>query len=160
MNSHNISNSGIVWDEEAVYKSLAGPPNLWPREVTYSNIIEKIDPTLVDGGEWDKDSIMHYPFEAGMILKPEKYRTEPLEPAGGVPCSPLYASPSVYTVYITVHAVYGRRHPYLVSIHCTHCPFTECIHYPVYACTYTSVSIHTLSGFRCYSRTCVHFLYK
>jgi hypothetical protein len=78
-----------VWDEEAVYKSLAGPPNLWPREVTYSNIIEKIDPTLVDGGEWDKDSIMHYPFEAGMILKPEKYRTEPLEPAGGVPCSPI-----------------------------------------------------------------------
>jgi hypothetical protein len=27
---------------------------------------------------------MHYPFEAGMILVPEKYRSEPLVPAGGL----------------------------------------------------------------------------
>jgi hypothetical protein len=27
---------------------------------------------------------MHYPFQAGLILQPERYRTEPLRPAGGL----------------------------------------------------------------------------
>ena len=74
--------AGIVWNEEAVYADLAGPPNRWDRAQTYRNIIEKIE-DLVDGGAWDKDSIMHYPFKAGMILEPEQYQQQALEPSPG-----------------------------------------------------------------------------
>lgn len=81
---HQNPNAGIVWDEEKVYAALAQPPNSWPRDKTFWNIIRKIAPDTVQGSSWDPDSIMHYPFEAGLILKPEKYRTQPLVPAGGL----------------------------------------------------------------------------
>lgn len=84
---HQNRNSGIVWDEAAVYAALAQPPNNWDRDTTYRNIIAKLDPREVRGTKWDPDSVMEYPFEAGLILKPEKYRTEALTPAGGL--SPL-----------------------------------------------------------------------
>ena len=42
-------------------------PNSWPREKTFWNIIRKIPPDSVQGSSWDPDSIMHYPFEAGLI---------------------------------------------------------------------------------------------
>ena len=71
---HQNPNAGIVWDEEAVYTALAGPPNFWPRERTYHNIIRKITPDLVQGSSWDANSVMHYPFEAGLIEQPEEYR--------------------------------------------------------------------------------------
>lgn len=38
---HQNPNSGIEWNEEAVYADLAGPPNFWPREKTHWNIIRK-----------------------------------------------------------------------------------------------------------------------
>jgi hypothetical protein len=81
---HQNPFAGIVWDEPAVYEELAGPPNNWPKKTTYHNIIEKIKPSEVSGSEWDPDSIMHYPFEPKMILKPEKYFTEGLKPKGGL----------------------------------------------------------------------------
>ena len=81
---HQNPNAGIVWDEEKVYAELAKPPNSWPREKTHWNIIRKIPPDTVQGSSWDPDSIMHYPFEAGLILKPERFRTQPLVPAGGL----------------------------------------------------------------------------
>jgi hypothetical protein len=81
---HQNPKAGIVWDEEAVYTALAAPPNNWPRETTFHNIISKIPADSVQGSDWDANSIMHYPFDAGMILQPEKYRTEPLMPAGGL----------------------------------------------------------------------------
>ncbi len=80
---HQNPNAGIVWNEEAVYASLAQPPNSWPREQTFHNIIRKIAPDQVQGSSWDPDSVMHYPFEAGLILEPERYRTG-LRPAGGL----------------------------------------------------------------------------
>jgi hypothetical protein len=80
---HQNPNAGIVWDEEAVYAALAKPPNKWSRETTYHNIIRKIDPDSIQGSSWDPDSIMHYPFEAGLIKDPEKYR-KGLTPAGGL----------------------------------------------------------------------------
>ena len=55
-----------------------------PREKTQWNILRKIEPDTVQGSNWDSDSIMHYPFQAGLILQPERYRTEPLRPAGGL----------------------------------------------------------------------------
>lgn len=81
---HQNPRAGIVWDEEAVYASLAAPPNRWSRDQTYHNIIRKIAPDSVQGSDWDRDSVMHYPFEAGLILVPEAYRTQPLIPAGGL----------------------------------------------------------------------------
>ncbi len=81
---HQNPNAGILWDEEAVYADLARPPNRWSREQTFHNIIRKLDPGDVHGSDWDKDSIMHYPFDKGMILRPERYQNEPLRPAPGL----------------------------------------------------------------------------
>lgn len=80
---HQNPNAGIVWNEEAVYAALAKPPNAWSREKTFYNIIRKIEPDTVQGSNWDPDSIMHYPFSAGLIDKPEQYRSG-LTPAGNL----------------------------------------------------------------------------
>lgn len=81
---HQNPNSGIVWDEQAVIDSLAGPPNFWSEEKTRWNILRKLPDNEVDGSQWDKDSIMHYPFEAGLIKVPEIYRNQALIPAPGL----------------------------------------------------------------------------
>lgn len=70
---HQNPNAGIVWDEAAVYRILAGAPNFWDEQTTFNNIIRKIVPDTVRGSAWDPNSIMHYQFQAGMILKPEEY---------------------------------------------------------------------------------------
>ena len=80
---HQNPRAGIVWDEEKVYAALAQPPNRWSRETTFHNIIRKISPDVVQGSTWDPHSIMHYPFEAGLIIDPEEYR-QGLQPAGGL----------------------------------------------------------------------------
>lgn len=72
--SHQNPKAGIVWNEEQVYKDLAKPPNKWSREKTYYNIIRKLDIREVEGSNWDANSIMHYPFDEGQILKPEEYK--------------------------------------------------------------------------------------
>lgn len=81
---HQNPNAGIVWDEETVYQTFAGPPNNWSRERTFHNIIRKISPQAVAGSTWDKDSVMHYQFRAGLILEPAEYRTNPLLPEAGL----------------------------------------------------------------------------
>lgn len=81
---HQNPFSGIVWDEEKVYAALAKPPNSWSRQKTFFNIIRKLDENRVQGTQWDPDSVMHYPFEAGLIKQPARYLTEPLQPAGGL----------------------------------------------------------------------------
>ncbi len=81
---HQNPKSGIEWDEEKVYAELAKPPNRWSREKTFHNIIRKLDPETVEGSVWDPDSIMHYPFEAGLIRKPTKFQIQPLIPAPGL----------------------------------------------------------------------------
>lgn len=80
---HQNPNAGIVWNEEAVYAALAAPPNRWTRDTTFYNIIRKIEPDAVQGSNWDPDSIMHYPFDAGLILEPAAYANG-LQPAGGL----------------------------------------------------------------------------
>lgn len=80
---HQNPNAGIVWDEEAVYASLAKPTNKWDRDKTFHNIIRKISPDEIQGSNWDPNSIMHYPFEAGLIKQPAQYRNG-LNPAGGI----------------------------------------------------------------------------
>lgn len=80
---HQNPKSGIVWEEEAVYAALGKPPNSWDRDKTFFNIIRKISPDTVQGSAWDPNSIMHYPFEAGLIRDPSQYRNG-LTPAGGL----------------------------------------------------------------------------
>ncbi|MFZ5896970.1 MAG: M12 family metallopeptidase [Myxococcota bacterium] len=80
---HQNPNAGIVWNEEAVYAALGAPPNNWDRETTFYNIIRKIPADEVQGSAWDPDSVMHYPFEAGLIKEPAQYRAG-LQPAGGI----------------------------------------------------------------------------
>ena len=80
---HQNPFAGIVWNEEAVYAALAAPPNSWDRQKTFDNILKKLNKNKVTGSTHDPDSIMHYQFEAGLILEPEKYRNG-LFPAGGI----------------------------------------------------------------------------
>jgi hypothetical protein len=80
---HQNPYAGIVWDEEAVYAALAGPPNNWDQQTTYHNIIRKIRPDTVQGSNWDSNSVMHYPFGPGMIKEPEEYQNG-ISPAGGL----------------------------------------------------------------------------
>jgi hypothetical protein len=80
---HQNPNAGIVWDEEAVYAALAAPPNNWSRETTFHNIIRKLPVNEVEGSTHDPNSIMHYPFEAGLIKEPVAFRNG-ISPAGGL----------------------------------------------------------------------------
>lgn len=81
---HQNPNAGIVWDEQAVLDHFGGPPNGWDEETIRFNILDKIPTSDVAGSDWDLDSIMHYAFRAGLIEKPEIFRTQPLNPAGGL----------------------------------------------------------------------------
>ncbi len=81
---HQNPRAGIVWDKEKVYESFGGSPNYWSRDKTRWNVIRKIPANTVDGSAWDKDSIMHYQFQAGLIQQPSAYLTRPLIPAGGL----------------------------------------------------------------------------
>jgi len=79
---HQNPFAGIKWHEQAVYESLAQPPNSWSRATTYRNILEKLSAQDVVGSSWDPDSIMEYEFESGLIDEPEKYDREGLVPPG------------------------------------------------------------------------------
>lgn len=81
---HQNPNAGIIWDESAVIKHFAGPPNKWPEATTRYNVLRKLDPTGHEGSDWDRDSVMHYRFADGLILDPGEYQTTPLIPAGGL----------------------------------------------------------------------------
>lgn len=70
---HQNPNSGLVWDEEAVYQYYAATPNEWERPETFENIIRKLAAGEVKGSNWDPTSIMHYPFEPGLIAAPQHY---------------------------------------------------------------------------------------
>ncbi|QDE94130.1 hypothetical protein BHS06_17225 [Myxococcus xanthus] len=81
---HQNPKAGIVWNEDAVYAYLAGPPNWWSQEEAHFNVIRKLEPSSVQGSAWDPDSIMHYPFKPGLIKSPKGYCKTGLFPAGGI----------------------------------------------------------------------------
>jgi hypothetical protein len=81
---HQNPNAGIVWDEDKVYSELAKPPNSWPRTTTFNNIIRKLDPDKVDGSPWDPNSVMHYPFQPGLIKLPLPFDKNGINPPGGL----------------------------------------------------------------------------
>ncbi|MBF2006587.1 MAG: matrixin family metalloprotease [Chlorogloeopsis fritschii C42_A2020_084] len=80
---HQNPFAGIEWNEEAVYEYFGGPPNNWPRETTYFNVLRKLATGEVQGSQWDPNSIMHYGFPAGLINQPQQYR-QGINPAGGL----------------------------------------------------------------------------
>ncbi|MFJ3670085.1 M12 family metallopeptidase [Streptomyces sp. NPDC090106] len=87
---HQNPYAGIHWDDEAVYAELAGPPNHWSRDRTYGNILCKLDSREVNGSSWDPQSIMEYPFPAGLILEPEQFRGGLTPPGTLSPCDKEY----------------------------------------------------------------------
>lgn len=80
---HQNPFSGIVWDEDAVYKFFTGSPNFWTRAQTEQNVLHKFSAQEVDGSPWDPNSVMEYWFPAGLIVQPAQY-SGGLEPAGGL----------------------------------------------------------------------------
>ena len=81
---HQNPNAGIQWDEEKVYAEFSGPPNNWARDKIEWNVLRKLNPAEIGGSDWDPDSIMHYRFQAGLIVQPSKYQTQDLIPADGL----------------------------------------------------------------------------
>jgi len=81
--SHQNPFSGIVWNRDAVIDYFSGSPNFWPLETIERNILDKLPRNLVEGSDWDPDSIMHYAFQAGLILQPQEYQNG-LTPAPGL----------------------------------------------------------------------------
>lgn len=81
---HQNPNAGIVWNEQRVVDHFAGPPNNWPEWKTRHNILRKLDPAAHEGSPWDRDSIMHYRFAAGLIRQPAEFQTSPLIPDAGL----------------------------------------------------------------------------
>jgi hypothetical protein len=69
-----------------VYGTFSGPPNNWSRAMIESNILDKLQPTQVEGSKWDPKSIMEYEFEAGLITAPAAY-VGGIQPPGTI--SPL-----------------------------------------------------------------------
>lgn len=57
-----------LWDEDAVYKYFAGPPNYWSKDDIRSNVLMKYSPTGVAATEFDPKSIMLYAFD-GRLFK-------------------------------------------------------------------------------------------
>jgi hypothetical protein len=79
---HQNPFAGIKWHEQAVYDSLAKPPNNWDHDTTFHNILEKLSTQQVQGSTWDPDSIMEYEFEPGLIDEPDQYDINGLTPPG------------------------------------------------------------------------------
>jgi len=101
---HQNPFAGIKWHEQAVYDSLAAPPNNWDHYTTYHNILEKLTPQQVQGSKWDPASIMEYEFGPGLIAEPKEYDLNGLAPPGTLSATdsqwavrwypPLQASPT------------------------------------------------------------------
>ncbi len=81
---HQNPNAGIVWNEDAVNSYFSGPPNNWDQETIFNNILRKISSADVNGSNWDKNSIMHYRFNAGLITLPEEFQNNALVPKSGL----------------------------------------------------------------------------
>ena len=81
---HQNPNAGIEWDEPAVVREFSGPPNNWREDQIRHNILRKLDPAEVQGSDWDPLSVMEYPFEPGLILRPPEYRDNGVPPPTGL----------------------------------------------------------------------------
>ncbi|MEU7053999.1 beta-glucuronidase AbsR1 [Streptomyces eurythermus] len=74
VHEHQSPYAGLHWDDEAVYAELAGPPNFWSRETTYTNVLGRLDACEAGASVWDPQSVMTLPLGPGLVLEPEQYR--------------------------------------------------------------------------------------
>jgi len=81
---HQNPNAGIIWDVDEVNREFSGPPNNWDEAKIYHNILRKVSSAEVDGSNWDKNSIMHYQFSAGLIKSPAGFKNKALIPQPGL----------------------------------------------------------------------------
>ena len=65
---HSSPAGGIKWNEPAVLKALAGPPNFWDADTTRHNVFFKYSMDQINGTGFDPDSIMLYAFPAEWTL--------------------------------------------------------------------------------------------
>jgi len=70
---HQNPQAGIKWNVDAVYKEFQGYPNYWKRDDIDRNILNTLKESEVEGSHWDPHSIMHYSFDANLILGPSPY---------------------------------------------------------------------------------------
>ncbi|TAH43099.1 MAG: peptidase [Betaproteobacteria bacterium] len=61
---HQNPAGGIQWNEQAVIRAMAGPPNRWTEAQTRHNILRKYTANQINGTEFDPKSIMLYFFPA------------------------------------------------------------------------------------------------
>ena len=61
-----------------------------------AQILTKVASAALEGSAWDPDSIMQYPFPAGLILQPERYRTQPLIPKPGLSPTDVARTQALY----------------------------------------------------------------
>lgn len=72
---HQNPLSGIVWNEAAVLAAYRAPPNNWTEKTIRENILRALSVNEVTGSPWDPQSVMHYPFAAGLIRQPAPFDT-------------------------------------------------------------------------------------
>jgi len=73
---HQNPKSGIVWNESKVLEYFSQSPNNWDEKTIRWNILRHLSPAEVEGSNWDPGSIMHYPFDRGLISAPPPYDTD------------------------------------------------------------------------------------
>ncbi len=61
---HQNPDQGINWNEQVVINELAGPPNYWTPDETRHNVLNKYSVDVINGTEFDLNSIMLYAFPA------------------------------------------------------------------------------------------------
>jgi hypothetical protein len=59
---HQSPLGGIVWNEAAVLRDLAGPPNFWDEATIRHNVLNRYTADQINGTEFDSESIMLYAF--------------------------------------------------------------------------------------------------
>lgn len=61
IHEHQNPNVDIPWDEKKVYAYYTGPPNNWPKQQVYHNLLRKYSEDITQYSEFDTESIMLYP---------------------------------------------------------------------------------------------------
>ena len=69
---HQNPRAGIVWDEPQVLAHFLASDG-WDAQKTHDNVIDKMPSNSIEGSNWDPTSIMHYPFDPGLMKLPHPY---------------------------------------------------------------------------------------
>ncbi len=64
IHEHQNPDGGMQWNEAVVKAELSGAPNNWSDEEIVHNVLGQYEPRELIGTQFDRDSIMLYPFPA------------------------------------------------------------------------------------------------